>query len=142
MPRDEWGRATQRARYGPVRGKGGGDTARPIYAPTRACPRCGAVMVLRVNKSSGETFLGCSDFPQCRGTAPHAAGTPLRAKKPKKKKRKGRQRNPHVTEADRHMASLGVANLLAKSATLTPPTPPGQDPPRPAARTARGEVVF
>ncbi|MAM61425.1 NERD domain-containing protein [Maritimibacter sp. UBA3975] len=35
-----------------------------------ACPRCGANMVERTNKRSGDTFLGCSRFPQCRGTRP------------------------------------------------------------------------
>jgi hypothetical protein len=32
-----------------------------------ACPRCGGVMVERLNRSTGERFLGCRRFPQCRG---------------------------------------------------------------------------
>ena len=35
-----------------------------------ACPRCGAAMVERVNRRSGERFLGCRRYPQCRGTRP------------------------------------------------------------------------
>ena len=37
-----------------------------------ACPRCGNDMVLRRNRQ-GAAFLGCSQFPKCRGTRP--AGT-------------------------------------------------------------------
>ena len=33
-----------------------------------ACPRCGAAMVRRTNKRSGEQFLGCNRYPRCRGT--------------------------------------------------------------------------
>jgi len=33
-----------------------------------ACPRCGGTMVERVNRRTGERFLGCKRFPQCRGT--------------------------------------------------------------------------
>lgn len=32
------------------------------------CPRCGADLVERTNRQSGEKFLGCSRFPRCRGT--------------------------------------------------------------------------
>lgn len=38
----------------------------PVLA---ACPRCGKDMVLRRNRQ-GQAFLGCSQFPQCRGTRP------------------------------------------------------------------------
>ena len=34
-----------------------------------ACPRCGASMVERRNRRTGATFLGCSRFPACRGSA-------------------------------------------------------------------------
>lgn len=33
-----------------------------------ACPQCGAVMVKRSNRRSGQMFLGCTGFPSCRGT--------------------------------------------------------------------------
>ncbi|MGV8958852.1 MAG: restriction endonuclease [Stenotrophomonas sp.] len=33
------------------------------------CPRCGAGMVERRNRRTGETFYGCSRFPACRATA-------------------------------------------------------------------------
>ncbi len=32
------------------------------------CPRCGARLVDRTNRRTGEAFVGCSRFPQCRGT--------------------------------------------------------------------------
>lgn len=38
----------------------------PVLA---ACPRCANEMVLRRNKQ-GQSFLGCSQFPKCRGTRP------------------------------------------------------------------------
>ena len=34
------------------------------------CPRCGAVMVERTNKRSGERFLGCRRYPRCKGARP------------------------------------------------------------------------
>ena len=34
------------------------------------CPRCGAEMVGRTNRRSGEQFLGCRRYPRCRGTRP------------------------------------------------------------------------
>lgn len=39
--------------------------------PARGCPLCGAPMVERVAKQgarAGQSFLGCSTFPKCRGT--------------------------------------------------------------------------
>lgn len=32
------------------------------------CPRCGAKMLERKNKTSGNCFLGCSRYPKCKGT--------------------------------------------------------------------------
>jgi ssDNA-binding Zn-finger/Zn-ribbon topoisomerase 1 len=32
------------------------------------CPNCGSRMVLRYNAKTGHPFLGCSEFPRCRGT--------------------------------------------------------------------------
>lgn len=32
------------------------------------CRRCGSVLVQRTNRRTGEAFLGCSEFPRCRGT--------------------------------------------------------------------------
>ncbi len=39
-------------------------------ATAALCPRCGAPLVHRRNRSTGEHFLGCSRFPQCRYTQP------------------------------------------------------------------------
>lgn len=38
---------------------------------TRACPRCGGRLVQRIAKTGrkrGSAFLGCADYPHCRGT--------------------------------------------------------------------------
>lgn len=32
------------------------------------CPRCGGKLVERTNRRNGERFLGCSNFPRCKGT--------------------------------------------------------------------------
>ena len=48
---------------------------RPNSWSTPECPACGASMVRRVAKkggNAGETFWGCTRFPQCRGTRPGA----------------------------------------------------------------------
>lgn len=37
-------------------------------APTRTCRQCGSAVVQRINRRKSEAFLGCSQFPQCRGT--------------------------------------------------------------------------
>lgn len=34
-----------------------------------SCPACGSAMVVRRNRISGDSFLGCSTFPRCRHTA-------------------------------------------------------------------------
>jgi len=36
------------------------------------CERCGSPMATRTVKSSGEKFLGCSNFPKCKSTKPIA----------------------------------------------------------------------
>ncbi|MBF6023443.1 restriction endonuclease [Lysobacter niastensis] len=33
-----------------------------------SCPSCSAAMVLRRNKASGQSFWGCGNYPNCRGT--------------------------------------------------------------------------
>jgi len=32
------------------------------------CPRCGSKMIERTNRKTGQTFFGCSRYPNCRGT--------------------------------------------------------------------------
>jgi restriction system protein len=41
----------------------------PIAASKPSCPRCGSALVQRTNRRTREPFLGCSQFPKCRGTA-------------------------------------------------------------------------
>lgn len=43
-------------------------TPRAVESPLPECPRCGAAMVERKNRQTGNTFLGCSTYPGCRGT--------------------------------------------------------------------------
>jgi hypothetical protein len=39
-------------------------------ADDKSCPRCASPMAVRQNSQNGNLFLGCSKFPNCRGTAP------------------------------------------------------------------------
>jgi restriction system protein len=39
--------------------------APPLRLP---CPKCGAAMVKRLNRQTGDHFLGCAKYPACRGT--------------------------------------------------------------------------
>lgn len=32
------------------------------------CPECGEPMVSRANKTTGQRFWGCSNYPTCKGT--------------------------------------------------------------------------
>jgi ssDNA-binding Zn-finger/Zn-ribbon topoisomerase 1 len=34
----------------------------------QACPECGAVMVIRQNKTDKSFFLGCHNYPDCKHT--------------------------------------------------------------------------
>lgn len=36
----------------------------------KACPKCGQPLIIRRNHESGEEFLGCSTWPECRHTEP------------------------------------------------------------------------
>ncbi|MEA9732912.1 restriction endonuclease [Xanthomonas campestris] len=42
--------------------------ASAAVAPS-SCPRCGSALVQRRNRRTSENFLGCSQFPKCKGTA-------------------------------------------------------------------------
>lgn len=42
-------------------------------AMSHRCPKCGAQLVKRQNRRSGEPFLGCSIYPACRHTQPWPA---------------------------------------------------------------------
>ncbi len=41
----------------------------PIATAEPHCPRCGSTLVQRTNRRTREPFLGCSQFPRCKGTA-------------------------------------------------------------------------
>lgn len=43
----------------------GAMSEKPIDVP--CCPRCGEIMVHRVNRRNGKGFWGCSTFPTCKG---------------------------------------------------------------------------
>jgi len=77
-----------------------------------ACPRCGAPMVTRRNRSSGEEFLGCSGFPSCRATLAFATG--------QSSSRKAAPFKPRVWKAGRRREfgddmELFVARLLGRN---------------------------
>ncbi|WP_420008486.1 restriction endonuclease [Xanthomonas sacchari] len=38
------------------------------FSQSPTCRRCGSVLVQRTNRRTGDAFLGCSQFPHCRGT--------------------------------------------------------------------------
>ena len=38
-----------------------------IVYSDKKCPKCGAPMILRTNKSDGTQFYGCSKYPKCKG---------------------------------------------------------------------------
>ena len=42
----------------------------PTSASTPECPKCGAVMLKRENRSTKQAFWGCPNYPKCRGTRP------------------------------------------------------------------------
>jgi restriction system protein len=50
-------------------------TVAPPRAPVPACPRCGAAMLHRNNRRSGQPFWGCSTYPACRGTREPGTGS-------------------------------------------------------------------
>ena len=43
---------------------------KPTVTSTKPiCQRCGSILVKRKNKTTGETFYGCSSYPRCKYTA-------------------------------------------------------------------------
>ncbi|MCC4602232.1 restriction endonuclease [Xanthomonas melonis] len=45
------------------------DPTSPVAVAIPSCPRCGSTLVQRRNRRTGENFLGCSQFPKCRGSS-------------------------------------------------------------------------
>lgn len=43
---------------------------RRIRETVPECPECGEAMRERTNRSTGEIFWGCRDYPDCKGTRP------------------------------------------------------------------------
>ena len=55
------------------KGSGHGTKPRPSLVVGKPCPACGAgKIVLRTNKSSGDTFSGCDMYPHCGWTSRRA----------------------------------------------------------------------
>ena len=44
----------------------------------KACPRCGALLIERTNSETGEPFLGCTTWPECKHTEPLPESIKLR----------------------------------------------------------------
>jgi DNA topoisomerase-1 len=40
----------------------------PKVEITETCPECGSAMRLQINKRRGNYFLGCTQYPKCKGT--------------------------------------------------------------------------
>lgn len=41
-----------------------------VKATEPLCPKCCAAMLEKINRKDGSRFLGCSRFPDCRGSRP------------------------------------------------------------------------
>lgn len=54
-------------------GTHGSSPRTPGSARANGCPQCGAGLVARTNRSTGEPFWGCATFPACRFTRPRPA---------------------------------------------------------------------
>lgn len=92
MPKDQWRSANHRAMYGP--GGPAPGKFHPAVVKGQNCPTCGGDMVVRHNRTTGEPFLGCTAYPQCRGTRTVEgvqSGRPRGAKKGKKRRRPGKR---------------------------------------------------
>ncbi|MFW9439856.1 restriction endonuclease [Xanthomonas euvesicatoria] len=55
------------ARVEPVFASPDSSTSGNLVNP--GCPRCGSTLVQRTNRRTGQDFLGCIQFPKCRGTS-------------------------------------------------------------------------
>ncbi|WDJ98194.1 restriction endonuclease [Xanthomonas campestris pv. incanae] len=55
------------ARIEPVFASPDSITSAAVAIPS--CPRCSSALVQRTNRRTGESFLGCIQFPKCRGTS-------------------------------------------------------------------------
>lgn len=44
----------------------------------KPCKRCGATLVIRVNRATDEEFLGCPRWPECQYTEPLPEAIKLR----------------------------------------------------------------
>jgi ssDNA-binding Zn-finger/Zn-ribbon topoisomerase 1 len=44
----------------------------------KSCPRCGSELTVRVNSYTGEEFLGCTRYPECKHTEPIPTDVALR----------------------------------------------------------------
>lgn len=63
-----------------LEGKPKGKHTRTVNGKTvRVCDECGADMVVHTNRKTGESFLGCSNYPECMHTAPLPIDGQLRA---------------------------------------------------------------
>ncbi len=40
----------------------------PSEGKAVTCPKCGASMHERTRRSDGHRFMGCNDYPKCKGT--------------------------------------------------------------------------
>ena len=45
----------------------------------KPCPDCGGKLLIRTNSNTGEDFIGCSKYPDCKHTEPLPLYLKLRA---------------------------------------------------------------
>ncbi len=93
MPKDDWRKANNRAKYGRAeRTPEHAKKYRPKAQKGYACPKCRKGMVVRFNKASGEPFMGCERFPKCNGTA--------RVRKPESQRPQPARAEPSTTNGE------------------------------------------
>lgn len=51
------------------------DILQQFHTQETPCPRCEGKLIIRVKKATQEKFLGCSNYPSCRQTAPYTSIT-------------------------------------------------------------------
>lgn len=93
----------------------------PVYLCS-TCPLCGALMVMRNARKTGDRFLGCSKYPDCRGTTAYdeALGELVEqlAKRPPRNKPEDIRRLIYRFHPDRAGATVPTHEVLVALTAL------------------------
>jgi len=79
-------------------------------ADTPKCPNCNGEMSTRVNRTTGIEFLGCTEYPKCKGTLPLGCpkcGEPMT-------KRKNRTNNEEFMGCTKYPACTGTRRIVVQ----------------------------